>query len=209
MKDVSKGEGRTVLFVSHNMAAVQQLCNHLIYLKNGVVEYKGDVADGLNMYYASIRQSNDTSKLLTVRDTKNKKAFIKNFSVKQAAGTDSLLITVEIEAREALEKIEAAIGINDALGIRIITLHSRFTQQFFDLKPGKNTFECQVKNFYLKQDNYSMNIFLGNKYETLDYLDEPIDFEIPEYIYYDAGIIPDNSQGCIMASHKWAVTNSD
>jgi lipopolysaccharide transport system ATP-binding protein len=40
MNDVSKGEGRTVLFVSHNMAAVKQLCSKIIVLENGLVDYE-------------------------------------------------------------------------------------------------------------------------------------------------------------------------
>ena len=45
MQDVSQGEGRTVLFVSHNMASIQQLCRHGILLKNGMVEKVGDAGD--------------------------------------------------------------------------------------------------------------------------------------------------------------------
>ena len=116
---------------------------------------------------------------------------------------------MRIEAGVEIEKTEVAIGINDGFGVRIITLHSRFTQQQFDLQPGINKFTCRVKNLFLKQDNYSVNIFLGNKYETLDFLDEPLDFEIPEYIFYDAGIVPDSSQGYLMASHTWEKVNDN
>lgn len=50
MQDVSKGDGRTVLFVSHNMAAVQSLCNKGIVLKNGEVAFRGDVNESLQFY---------------------------------------------------------------------------------------------------------------------------------------------------------------
>src|SRR5574344_763502 len=50
MQDVSKGEGRTVLFVSHNMAAVKSLCSKGIVLKNGCSEYMGDTRDAINNY---------------------------------------------------------------------------------------------------------------------------------------------------------------
>ena len=50
MQDVSKGEGRTVLFVSHNMASVQSLCTKGILLKNGSVDYSGTVEDTINRY---------------------------------------------------------------------------------------------------------------------------------------------------------------
>ena len=50
MQDVSKGKGRTVLFVSHNMAAVKSLCQKGIVLQNGMVAFKGDIDDCLNYY---------------------------------------------------------------------------------------------------------------------------------------------------------------
>lgn len=53
MQDVSKGEGRTVLFVSHNMAAVRSLCTRGIMLKNGTIDYLGNIPDTLEHYLKS------------------------------------------------------------------------------------------------------------------------------------------------------------
>lgn len=50
MQDVSKGEGRTVLFVSHNMTAVRNLCTVGIVLKNGKIDYKGNIKDSIDHY---------------------------------------------------------------------------------------------------------------------------------------------------------------
>ena len=50
MQDVSKGEGRTVLFVSHNMGAVQSLCSKGVILKNGNVSFSGNVHDAVKKY---------------------------------------------------------------------------------------------------------------------------------------------------------------
>ena len=50
MNDVSKGEGRTVLFVSHNMAAVRSLCNKGILLENGIIKYDGITEKALDLY---------------------------------------------------------------------------------------------------------------------------------------------------------------
>lgn len=50
MKDVSKGEGRTVLFVSHNMGSVRNLCKTGILLKDGMVDYAGEVNDVVDCY---------------------------------------------------------------------------------------------------------------------------------------------------------------
>lgn len=53
MQDVSKGEGRTVLFVSHNMASIQNLCNKGIILNNGCVTFQGKTDDAISHYLAN------------------------------------------------------------------------------------------------------------------------------------------------------------
>ncbi|MFT4072393.1 MAG: ABC transporter ATP-binding protein [Dysgonamonadaceae bacterium] len=53
MGDVSRGEGRTVLFVSHNMAAVKTLCKNGIYMNNGTIEYQGEVVEAIDYYNKS------------------------------------------------------------------------------------------------------------------------------------------------------------
>lgn len=50
MQDVSKGEGRTVLFVSHNMGSIRQLCNRGVVLDKGMVVYDGKIADAISVY---------------------------------------------------------------------------------------------------------------------------------------------------------------
>ena len=50
MKDVSQGQGRTVLFVSHNMASVKALCKHGVLLENGMLKYMGSIKDTVDYY---------------------------------------------------------------------------------------------------------------------------------------------------------------
>ena len=50
MQDVSQGEGRTVLFVSHNMASIRQLCQNCVLLENGSVKAIGEVNEIVDLY---------------------------------------------------------------------------------------------------------------------------------------------------------------
>jgi lipopolysaccharide transport system ATP-binding protein len=61
MNDVSKGEGRTVLFVSHNMAAVKNLCTKGIVLEHGKVIFNNDAESAVNYYLTNASQVKDTS----------------------------------------------------------------------------------------------------------------------------------------------------
>lgn len=54
MQDVSRGEGRTVLFVSHNMAAVNDLCSRAIILSNGAISNTGNVKEIIDLYLTSV-----------------------------------------------------------------------------------------------------------------------------------------------------------
>ncbi len=58
MQDVSKGQGRTVLFVSHNMASVKSLCTRAILLENGTVTYEGKVIDVIKYYQDNLVEDN-------------------------------------------------------------------------------------------------------------------------------------------------------
>ena len=57
MQEVARGGGRTVLFVSHNMAAVESLCSSCLYLQGGMVSTQGPTAATLQTYYASIQRN--------------------------------------------------------------------------------------------------------------------------------------------------------
>jgi len=58
MSDVTKGEGRTILFVSHNMTAVKELCNTGVLMKYGEVSYKGDMLETILEYQKDYELSN-------------------------------------------------------------------------------------------------------------------------------------------------------
>jgi lipopolysaccharide transport system ATP-binding protein len=67
MQDVSKGEGRTVLFVSHNMTSVRQLCNTGVLLENGCVSFRGNIEDTINNYLSINTSEIDYDQLISDR----------------------------------------------------------------------------------------------------------------------------------------------
>ncbi|MGP1436137.1 MAG: ABC transporter ATP-binding protein [Phocaeicola sp.] len=63
MQDVAKGEGRTVLFVSHNMASIRSLCNRGIVLKDGAIDFMGSTEDAVN-HYLKVYNDFDLEKII-------------------------------------------------------------------------------------------------------------------------------------------------
>ena len=71
MQDVSKGEGRTVLFVSHNMAAVRSLCTRGVLLKNGSIEFMGSIPETLDRYLKNEENTKNEKIINNIKWTKN------------------------------------------------------------------------------------------------------------------------------------------
>ncbi|NCB83193.1 MAG: ABC transporter ATP-binding protein [Bacteroidia bacterium] len=70
MQDVSKGEGRTVLFVSHNMGAVRNLCKSAVVLKDGIVDYKGEVDEAIDYYLKTDKITQEISVIISEKNRK-------------------------------------------------------------------------------------------------------------------------------------------
>ena len=69
MQDISNNQGRTVLFVSHNMAAVKNLCSRAVVLENGESIFEGAADDAVN-FYLNLQSSKNTENLLERTDRK-------------------------------------------------------------------------------------------------------------------------------------------
>ncbi len=102
MQDVSKGEGRTVLFVSHNMAAVRSLCTRGVMLKNGMIDFMGNIPDTLNHY---LKFGDSTQKERIIDNLKDSKEtlIINNIEIN---GTDLSESTILPNQHELKVKIE-------------------------------------------------------------------------------------------------------
>jgi len=207
MKEVSK-QGRTVLFVSHNMNAIARLCNKAIFIKNGNIGFYGKVDEAIRLY------SNSSLNNIEFIDSKKllKKAFVKGFKVLINQDKSNVLsnqvytFTVDIQVQEELSKLEVGMGINDELGHRITTLFSRFYNIKFQVKPGTYSIVCKMENLILKSGTYYADIFVGDRYEAYDYIIDPIMFEIHDPIdFFPTGIVPEAIFGSVLSQQNWSI----
>ncbi|WP_432222965.1 polysaccharide ABC transporter ATP-binding protein [Flavobacterium sp. TMP13] len=96
MQDISKGEGRTVLFVSHNMAAVKSLCTRGIVLENGKLKFDGNIDESINLYLNSDKNNFDSNFLDEyIRDQNDEYFNLKNIKVRQKNVSDCVFYTNE------------------------------------------------------------------------------------------------------------------
>ncbi|WP_433779220.1 ABC transporter ATP-binding protein [Flavobacterium anhuiense] len=87
MQDISRGEGRTVLFVSHNMAAVKNLCTTGIVLENGKIKFAGTCEESVNFYLENVHELGSIS-IQDRQDKKgNQKLMVKDILIQNLTGT--------------------------------------------------------------------------------------------------------------------------
>jgi lipopolysaccharide transport system ATP-binding protein len=166
MSDVSKGEGRTVLFVSHNMAAVQSLCANGIMLKDGHLNYSGTANDAVSAYQKT-GLSNDI--INSTWDEKNApgdhRAKILSASVKPTLGdiinfrsgiTVIFLIKCMID-RSLLDLSFDLINQEEVL----LFHHGNFVSESAALAKGLYKMEILIPPFFLNAGFYRINAWLG------------------------------------------------
>ena len=150
MQDVSRGEGRTVLFVSHNMTSIKALCKHGVLLENGGVKYMGDVTDVVNKYLAINADSVDFDESIAARTdrTGDGKIHVNNVVFKDYRGEtveeifvgEFLKIEFFMEAKDDVNLSEMILscGFEDVYGNRANEwVSDEIEHDFSNIKNGK------------------------------------------------------------------------
>ena len=158
MQDVSQGEGRTVLFVSHNMASVQRLCYHGVLLDKGCVVFKGSVADTVSQYLQgrviqseyinSIPNEKDKLNLLYARVTpKNGESFY-----------TSTPIDIEFAVRINVRVRWLVVGFNLISSFQYPIARADFNDYngLFSLDPGEYIFHFEIPANTLSNGEYKI-----------------------------------------------------
>jgi lipopolysaccharide transport system ATP-binding protein len=174
MSDVAKNDGRTVLFVSHNMTAIQQLCNSAILLNKGTVIKSGNVSDVVRGYVNPETAGGNKAEWinLTGQDFKNP-----YFTPKKILLTDGLEQIVELPVQNdeeiwvnvegVVEKVDrslyVAIGVFSEDGTYIFgSAHvDNEPDQWPKIKEGNNILRCQLKKHFLNEGTYRIELYVG------------------------------------------------
>ncbi len=203
MENVSKS-GRTILFVSHNMAAVQSLCSRGILLTQGKIK----LIDGINSII-SVYQKSDSSESGIVL-YKDREIWLTEFLAVSTAPNKPMQSNIEgkfiisIESKTEFENAYIGVGINDLLGVRLFTVFSRFYGKSYTLVKGTNIFTCALERVSLKPGMYVAEIYVGDgAARPYLYYNHNLQFEVFASGQTDYMTIPDHSQGHFMVKQAW------
>ena len=206
MGDVTKGEGRTILFVSHNLAAVNTLCNRGMVLEQGKLIYNGMIKGAMDSYVSSgfsssniyISESNDENDIKEIKIVNQENKLSSNFYF-----NENIIIQMLFALNEEF--------INDAeIGIRVTDQKERVV---FTSQSKVNAFErtadylykvtCTIPKNFLVPNSYKINIALHIPNKILfSVKEEAVSFNIEEtgtdFHQYNG-----NDYGCVFVNCEW------
>lgn len=190
MQDVAKGGGRTVLFVSHNMAAVKKLCKSGILLENGEVKYFGNIDDTIRMY---IDDGTIPSQSVYFDDLStapgNDKVRIKSFEVFPVKG-DVVSVASGIHFRLTFMNYVPNIHLDAVFELHTaddtIIFHSgKVVSPQHDSKVGEYIVDFSLPPFMLNRGKYYMNIWFGENNKYILCKPYAHSFMVEEFLYED------------------------
>jgi lipopolysaccharide transport system ATP-binding protein len=162
MEDVAKKGGRTVLFVSHNMAAVQALCGRIIHMKQGRKVGDGDVNEQVNAYLGEIKQpttgagaeSVPLGKVITLNQL--------DFTPNPVTSGKDLKFSVELGSNRKTNLSELAVLIYSVFGARIAILDLRRPDGQMSIDPDHPyRISGTIKDLPLVEGDYRIGLFLN------------------------------------------------
>ena len=210
MQDISKGEGRTVLFVSHNMAAVQKLCTRGILLVNGSVAFEGNTEDTINYYRKQV--ATEINKIdIKKRNRENKSVSFEEFNIvnSKKENTNKLLINERVEFEIVInskvdERATIRVTVFDQNETRILAFDSRDTSTDFNIIKGRNKINCILNNgLEIKPGEYYMNISIKSPEALLDHIVKVSDLIIVPTDYFNSGKLITSDIPLILKRSEW------
>jgi lipopolysaccharide transport system ATP-binding protein len=209
MKDVSANSGRTVLFVSHNMTSIQNLCQNAMLLINGSIKEIGETGNIISKYFALNKKKSVILSEIKERTGNGKLTFtngrikISNSDLNYVVDTFSdVIIELEFvtEKIDQIKDIRIDIGINNKEGDRIAWLSSDTIGHSPDLSKGKIKF-C-INHFPIAPGDYDCNLYCEINKEVADWVENVLEFTVTEKDYYKTGKLVPANQGDLLLNYN-------
>jgi len=211
MNEVAKA-GRTVIFVSHNLAILQALCDRGILLERGQVVADAPVTEAIDSYLRTLEQAADQDLLeRTDRDSRGyDESLIRRVEIHDLEGghADAVVAgrtaTVVIETTAALPMTECRLTILNSLGHPVATLDSEVSAPVDSRDPELGPrIECELEGLPLLPGRYRIDVVLKGKRQIQDGLQAAAFFDVEPGVVRDRPTPISGSDGDIVLAHRW------
>ncbi len=213
MQDVATG-GRTVLFVSHQMAAVQRLCSRGILMANGRVVMDGKVEAVVQKYLNTA----DIMAVTPLRDRKDRKGNgrlrFDQVSTHDAIGAEipspmcgkpaSLRFHYQSKLPSGSHEVEIAFKLRNDVGGVVTAFGSTMCGQSQLPVHERGYFECRLPKNSLRAGTYVCALYCEVDGEICDWMQDAFSIVVEDGDFYGTGTLPPRDHGDILCEHSWA-----
>ncbi|SHG93497.1 ABC transporter ATP-binding protein [Flavobacterium defluvii] len=218
MQDISKGEGRTILFVSHQLGSVATLCNKgMLMDKGGIVEY-GAVADVIEKYLIpSTNESTVNSYIPNIESLKNKKIFFtkietinfKNQITDFFGFNEKIKIRLTVTIKEDIKNVVLGIGLQDKFNVRVCTFMNNLSDIITDNSKDNFNVEVTLPNDIIAPNHYNFIFALyEHNVKTHDIIENACPIKI-----HDTGTMFSKFEGIdygnVILDSKWKILDNE
>ena len=214
MGEISKGQGRTVLFVSHNMAAVQNLCEKGIVLKNGQISFNGPVDHAIQNY---LSESARPQNLLQMTERKGSgavklaavHAFGQTPATKPQTGQPmTLQFKLQKNTVQSLANVQMDLRIDDQMGQRIAWMSTGLLTKTGSRKDS-DTIVFNIDRLTLNAGLYYITTYIEVEGTVADWIQNVYSFEVYEGDFYGSGKIVPAAQSKIVMDFSVSYDKQD
>jgi lipopolysaccharide transport system ATP-binding protein len=205
MQSVSEQEGRTVLFVSHNMQAIRQMCRRVIFLKQGKLTFVGDPHTAISAY---LGKGVDAASHAVIdladypRSYPSEGAFLQRVRFTDGRGqpasslrlTDILGIEADFKVKKPLRQFNLSMAVIHGEGLRVFSEAYCDQHAMPDLAPGEYTLRFEVPMRFFKMESYFLALSMNESGKHCDHVEGLL---MPEIV--------DENPNLQMESNRWGV----
>lgn len=214
MDSVSKQEGRTVLFVSHNMAAIQNLCNLSMVLSNGKISFPlTETEKAVTHYLEKVFVRSETK----VGDRKDRFGIgeirITEFKITNEKGEEQLVFVsgqkvffkIYYSCQKSVSSINlnAGISLSTSDGYLITILRTDFKNFSVKNEEQQGCIICEIDKLPLSEGHYSINLIIRNHGIIQDWVLEAHILEVENGDFFSTGRSVDADQKSVLIEQKW------
>jgi lipopolysaccharide transport system ATP-binding protein len=209
------GHGRTVLFVSHNMAAVQHLCKKALLLQQGKLVLAGDTVDVVDRYLQGAARDSQAGHSVDLTASPSRPPAYKEMLTRIEVYTDRdtpaaggvkmgapLICRVSFRTDHAAPVMDLTLIFNDHLGRCVLELSSLYQHD----RPvahhaGEHTFCCEIPSLTVLPGDYHVSVFLDINRVNVDRVEDALRLHVLESDYYGGGKLP--RHGFFVLKNHW------
>jgi lipopolysaccharide transport system ATP-binding protein len=210
------GEGRTVLFVSHQLSSVRALCDRAMVLSEGSIVGEGEPNQVIDQYVhgatghdsVDLSERSDRSGSGEIRFTGVRFESVGRTVDTPVSGQDlDIVLSYEIGDGASPRNVDFAVTLLTHNDEMILFLHSEITGDLFTEVPARGEARCRVPRCPIPPGQYLLNVWSGSGGEPLDWVQRAADLTVAQGDFYGTGRELPSSHRSVLVDHEWTVTS--